>query len=358
MKIFTVGPVQLYPETVKMYADDFPYFRTDMYGSLVKRNLARIADLVGARSGEHMIYLTASGTAAMEATVENCFDAKDRLLIINGGSFGRRFCELCEHHRIPYDSVDLRWDEALTEERLSSYEGKGYSALLVNLHETSTGQLYDIRMLRDFCRRNGMLLVVDAIGAFLADDFHMEEDGIDVTLFSSQKGLSCSPGLSFVVFSERMLERVRNRPPSVSRYFDFKDYLQNISRGQTPYTPAVRIMYEIEKMLDIIEAAGGKNAWLARIAEKAEYFRRRAVEHGYTLPSYPMSHMLTPVYFEDVSAHELFMYLMEHEQIYVNPCGGALAERMFRVSHVGNTTLADIDYLIEKLNCALGALRK
>ena len=358
MKLFTLGPVEIYPETISVYQQGFPHFRTEEYGNLVKRNLARIASLVGTKHQNNIIYFTASGTAAMEATIENCFDKHDRLLIINGGCFGQRFCMMSEFHGIPYDSVNLRWDEVLTSEHLASFAGKKYSALLVNLHETFTGQLYDIKLIKEFCRSNNMLLVVDAIGAFLADDYDMDSNGIDLTIFSSQKGLSCSPGLSFVVLSERMLRRVEERARAASFYFDFKDYLLSIPRGQTPYTPALRIMYEIDKILDLIDQGGGKQAWLTRIQEKAEYFRKRAVEYGFSLPSYPFSNMLTPVCFDDVSAHDLCVYLSTHYQIYVNPCGGELANKMFRVAHIGNTNLMDIDHLFEKLNLALTALRK
>lgn len=358
MKLFTLGPVEIYPETISVYQKGFPHFRTSEYGNLVKSILSRMAALVGTEFKDNIIYLTASGTAAMEASLENCFDEKDNLLVINGGCFGHRFCELCEHHGIPHDSVNLRWNEELTAEHLVPYSGKGYTALLVNLHETFTGQLYDIKLLRAFCRDNNMLLVVDAIGTFLADDYNMDENGIDLTIFSSQKGLSCSPGLSFVVFSERMLQRVNSRPTAVSRYFDFKDYLFSIPRGQTPYTPALRIMYEIEAILDLIDASGGKDAWLLRIQKKAEYFRSCVKKWGYTIPSYSLSNMLTPIYFDDVSAYDLCVYLKEHYQLYINPCGGDLAEKMFRIAHIGNTNMADIDDLLEKLNYSLQALRK
>ena len=83
---------------------------------------------------------------------------------------------------------------------LNQYENKDYTMLFVNLHETHTGQLYDIKMLSEFCKRNNLLFVVDAISAFLADEYDMDKYGIDLTIISSQKGLCLSPGMSFCVF--------------------------------------------------------------------------------------------------------------------------------------------------------------
>lgn len=349
MKLFTVGPVNPYQETNQVYKNLFPYFRTEDYGILVQNNLKSLATLLGIEYKNNIIYLTASGTAAMEASIENCFTCQDKLLIINGGSFGHRFCDICAWHNIPFDSVDLPYNEMLTENHLKPYETKSYTALLVNLHETSTGQLYDIKLLSEFCQRKNMLLVVDAISTFLADPYNMTMNHIDLTIFSSQKGLSLSPGLSFVAISKRMLERIYNMPSASTMYFNFKDYLKNIERGQTPYTPAIGIMYELEQILILIKQVGLDN-WLNKIKDKCFYFRNRANELGLTIPnSYPLSNMLTPIMFKDVDAYDIFTELKNKYSIFVNPCGGELATRMFRVSHIGNTRIEDFDDLAIKI---------
>ena len=106
-----------------------------------------------------------------------------------------------------------------------------------------------------------MYLIVDAISTFMADDYEMDKYGIDVTIFSSQKGLCLSPGLSFVALSNRMKDKINECSPK-SMYFDFKLYLRDLPRGQTPFTPATFIMYELEAMLNLVDKMGGKKAWL------------------------------------------------------------------------------------------------
>ena len=167
MKHFIVGPVEMYECTKNIYQKDYHYFRTEEFGSIVKDNLARVSELLGNSVPNSLIYLTASGSAAMEAVVENCINPDDKSLVINGGTFGKRFCQLLEFHNCDFKSIDLRYDEALTENHFKDFEDKGFTTLFVNLHETSTGQLYDIKMISDFCKRNNMLLVVDAISTFL-----------------------------------------------------------------------------------------------------------------------------------------------------------------------------------------------
>ncbi len=354
MKHFIVGPVEMYPSTKNVLEKGYTYFRTQEYGDMAKECLTKVAEMMGA---EHSttIYLATSGTGAMDAVVDNCMGGinkggNDKALVINGGSFGHRFCELLKWYNVPYDSIDLDWNEVVKQKDLEPYENKGYTALFVNLDETSSGKLYDIHLLSDFCKRNNMYLIVDAISTFLADDYDMEKWGIDVTIISSQKGLCLSPGMSIVSFSRRMVDKINREGKPNSYYFDFKPYFKNIERGQTPFTTTVSIMYELKDMLELIEKSGGKDAWIKIVQEKANYFRKKAAEYGLTIPDYPKSYTVTPVLLEEgVNANEVVKYLRENYKICVNPCGGKLGNRMFRVAHIGNTTIADIDELIEKL---------
>lgn len=349
MKQFIVGPVEMFPSTKNVLERGYTYFRTDEYGNMVKRCLNKMSEYLGNSVPNSMIYLAASGTGAMEAVVDNCMVQTDKALVINGGSFGHRFCELLEWHKIPYEAINIEWNETLTADHLKPYEGKGFNTLFVNIDETQSGQLYDIEMLSDFCKKNNMFLIVDAISSFLADDYYMDKYGIDVTIISSQKGLCLSAGMSLVSFSQRMIDKVQSNPMPKSYYFNFKSYFKNIERGQTPFTPCVTTMYELNDMINLIEQAGGKDAWIKKVVDKCKYFREKAIEAGLKIPEYPKSNTLTPVYFDDVNAGEVVKHLREKYQLCVNPCGGALGEKMLRVAHIGNTTIEDIDVLLEKL---------
>ena len=356
-KTFTVGPVEMYPSTKEVRMHEFAYFRSDEFSKIVKKSLDKLSKLLGNNEDCSLVYFASSGTAVMEAVIENCVGDQDKVLVINGGTFGQRFCELLDYHNKNFNSIDLDWKEALTLNHLNKHSDKGYTMLFVNLHETQTGQLYDIKMLSDFCKQNEIMLVVDAISAFLADEYNMERYNIDLTIISSQKGLCLSPGMSFASFSKRMIEKIQNMPLPSSKYFDFKDYLSNIKRGQTPYTPPVLVMYELQDMLNLIEKEGGLNARIASVKQKAQYFRKKAAELGFIIPNYPLSNALTPLYFEDVNADEVVSVLRNRYKIFVNPCGGKLAKYLFRVAHIGNTSMEDIDELLEKIMLSVQEVR-
>ena len=352
MQLFTVGPVMMFPETLEESGKQLPYFRTDEFSSMMLDSERLLKDLLRTSQDSKVAFLTASGTGAMEAAVSNLFEPKDRVLIINGGGFGRRFEEICDVHSIPYDSVKLEFGERLTRERLYAFSDNDYAALLVNIDETSTGQLYDKRMLSEFCRSKGMYLVVDAISSFLADDIRMDEDGIDVVIISSQKALSLAPGISLVVMNGGIYRDRAERIPSPGYYLDLKRHVVNQERGQTPFTPAVGILINLNAMLHRI-AEVGVDAKVARTAELSRYFREKAEAIGLRIPDYPLSNAVTPLVF-DSGARAIYEKLRDEYQITVTPSGGDLYDRVLRVGHIGNLDESDYDKLIEAFREVMG----
>ena len=120
-------------------------------------------------------------------------------------------------HRIPFTEIKKKAGERLTEADLAPFENQGYSAFLVNIHETSTGVYYDRNLIKDFCRKNALYLIVDAISSFLADPFDMEAMGADIMITGSQKALACPPGISIVVMSKKALQRIRSEERRVGK---------------------------------------------------------------------------------------------------------------------------------------------
>lgn len=356
MKLFTIGPVQMYRHTLELRSQVVPYFRTPEFSEMMRETDRLLKTCVGTNQDSSVIYLTASGTAAMEATVVNCLNDQDNILVIDGGTFGRRFVEICQFYHLRHRVLTLPFGRALTNEDLSLYDGQGVTALLVNLHETSTGQLYDIKLLSEFCRRNGASLMVDAISTFLCDPYEMDKRGIDVTILSSQKGLCLSPGLSMVVLSAKMAERVQARKPSGSIYFDFLRYIEEIKRGQTPFTPAVGVLYELNDMLKVITQEGLGHR-LATVSRNCRAFRKAIFAKGLAIPRYPLSDALTPIMFERDIAYEVFTFLKDRHSLFTNPTGGELGKRMLRVAHVGDHTVDDFVRLADLILDCVAALR-
>ena len=343
---FTVGPVMSDENVRVIGAEQVPYFRTPEFSEIMLENEALMKKFAKAGDDARVIFITGSGTAAMEATVMNVFDENDKVLVVNGGSFGHRFVELCEMHDIPYEEIKLEAGKALKKEQLDIYNGKVFTGFLVNVHETSTGVHYDIDIISEFCKKNGLFLVVDAISSFLADDFDMKELDVQVMITGSQKALACPPGISVIVLTHEAVERIKNHSVKCM-YFDLKSALKNGERGQTPFTPAVGILRQINARLKEIDAIGGVENETRKTAELAQDFREKIKGLPFEIVSESMSNAVTPLHPLNVSAYDIFTKLKDEYGIWICPNGGELKDSVFRVGHIGalskedNTTLVN-----------------
>jgi len=339
MKLFTIGPTEMYETTKRIREEGIPYFRNQTFSNLMFEVDEMLKKCMKASKNSEAIYLTASGTAALEATVDNIIKKEDRILVVAGGTFGNRFRDICIKRGINTDVINLELDEALTWEHFVPFMENKYKAVLVNLHETSTGQLYDIQLFKKFCEDKETLLIVDAISTFLCDEYDMDGCGIDVTIISSQKGLCVSPGVAIVVMTADVVANHLKSSDEIDyMYFDYNDYITNMKRGQTPYTPAVGIMYEIHDMLKEITEIGLETR-LEEVKAKSENFRAEVSMEGISIPEFNCSNAITTVIFEKPVAKEIEKELIETLGYIINPCGGSVAQQRFRVSHVGAVTV-------------------
>lgn len=341
---FTVGPVMCSDAVRAVGGEQVPYFRTPDFSAIMLENEQLMLKFAKAPKGAKAAFMTNSSTGSMEAVVMNCFDESDKVLVIDGGSFGHRFVELCEIHEVPHTVLKLSHGQKLMKEQLYKYDAQGFTGLLVNIDETSTGVLYDSEMIGEFCRKNDIFYVCDCVSAFLADPFDMDHCGADVMITGSQKVLACPPGVSIIILAPRAVERVTARKVK-SMYFNLADVLKNMERGQTPFTPAVGILRQINTRLKEIEDAGGADVEIARVAAQAEDFRNKVKDLPFEFVSESPANGVTPVHPLNADAYEIFMTLKDEYGIWICPNGGDMKNTIFRVGHIGflnhddNTTL-------------------
>lgn len=349
---FTIGPVAMDPEIAMMGSKEPPYFRGDEFSSILIETEALMKGMLNAPDGSRAIFLTGSGTLAMEASVSNLFSKKDKLLVINGGTFGARLCEIARHHSVPFDELKLDDGEPLTQTHLEAFTHKSYTGVLINHHETSTGVLYNLDLLKGFCELKGSLLVVDAISSFISDEIDMYASNVDAIIVSSHKALALPPGLSIVTLGPKALEKIQAQSSCIY-YCDFKTALDNGLRGQTPFTPAVNIVLQLNARLKQISAVGLLSE-RGKIIKVASDFRERIKNLDFDIVSKSLSNTLTPIMPFSGSAYAVYETLWSNYNILVCPSGGSRKHTMLRVGHIGMLSTSDND----KLLLALSDLKK
>ncbi|PIC66104.1 aspartate aminotransferase [Sporosarcina sp. P21c] len=345
---FTVGPVTLDKEVLKIGSKQMPYFRNEEFSAMTLESEELLKQSMNSPVDSKVVFLTASGTAAMEATVLNLFDQEDKLLVVNGGVFGSRFSEICQVHSLHYKEIKLNFFEDLTIGDLIPYDKKGFTGLLINIHETSTGVLYDINLVKEFCKKNHLLLVIDAISSYLADPFDMEGSTANAVIISSQKALGLPPGMSYVVLDKKSQDRVREISFK-SVYFNFNKYLSDGERGQTPYTPAVSNLLQLNKKLKYVDKQSVTKI-IKETRELAIHFRNEIIKLPFEIPTKSPSNALTAVSpLRSISPESVVQSLKMNSDIYVMPNGGELSCKIFRVGHLGAITIENNQYLLDEI---------
>jgi aspartate aminotransferase-like enzyme len=344
---FTVGPVQSSEAVRAIGAEQVPYFRTAEFSEVMLENERLVKKFAHTTEDSRVVFMTCSGSGGMETAIMNTLTKDDKALVINGGSFGERFVELLTLHEIPFTEIKLEHGKALKPEHLAPYEGKGYTAFLLQKHETSTGVHFDIHLVSDFCKRNNCFLIVDTISTFLCDPFDMAALDAGVMITGSQKALACPPGIAVMALAPSALARIK-KTKCCCQYLDLKLALKNQERGQTPWTPAVGVLRQINIRLKEIEAAGGDKAEIERTAQLAAYFRNKLKEYHlpFEIISESLSNAVTPLHPTTQSAYEIFLKIKDEYGMWICPNGGDMKDTVFRVGHIGALTIADYDKLI------------
>lgn len=336
-----VFPGEIEEDIRKINAEEIPYMRTAGFSQTVKECEQMLLELIHCKGGRVIPY-TASGTAAMDAVVTNYVKALGgKAFVIVGGSFGRRWQQLCDYYDVENEAFNVDFCKDIDYEAFEAAMEKAQpKVLLCQQHETSTGVLYDLERISAICHRHDVRMVVDVISSFLADPLDMDKWGIDICLTSTQKGLNISPGLSIVFLSSKLndFQFAHN-----SYYFDFEENLKNLTRGQTPFSPATTLFLQLHERLKR-DVALGTDKIVAEVRKRALYFRSLCEKNGWEIPAESKSNCITG-FFVHQNGDLLFTEMIKRG-FYIMPGG---TPHYFRVSHLGLQTEEDLDDLVANI---------
>lgn len=253
--IFTPGPTPIPPEALLAMAQPIDYHRSNATTALIKDVLEKLKHVF--QTENDVLFLTSSGTGAMEGAVSNLLSRGDKAIVIRSGKFGERWGEICTTYGIEVIPIDVTWGNSVEPDIVESAlaEHTDVKAVFATLCETSTGVLHDIEALARLTRIRPTLLVVDAVSALGADDLQMDNWDVDVVVSCSQKGLMTPPGLAFAALNQRAWNAVE-RSDLPKYYLDFRKAYESGLEGSVPYTPAVTLLTALQHALNRICAEG------------------------------------------------------------------------------------------------------
>lgn len=284
--------------------------------------------------------LAGTGSSGMEAMVSNLVEPGDRVVVGVHGVFGRRFADAVRRAGGEAVEVEVPFGESLDPSAVVQAVQAAPTRLCAVVHaETSTGVLTDLREIAGGVREAGALFGVDCVTSVAGAPLDFDELGVDAAFCGTQKCLSVPPGLAPVTFSERAMERVRQRTHPVPFYFDTKLLTGYFgSERAYHYTAPVSMVFALEAALDEIEAEG-LEARFQRHRDVSAALRRGLLPLGLEplVPAHRATPMLTTIRYPDGVDDGAFRRHLRHEhRIEVGGGLGPLAGKVFRIGLMGH----------------------
>jgi alanine-glyoxylate transaminase / serine-glyoxylate transaminase / serine-pyruvate transaminase len=218
-------------------------------------------------NNEMTMPVSAPGSAGMETCFVNLVEPGDKVVVCINGVFGGRMKENIERFGGIAIVVEDDWGSAVSVDKVeAALQANPDAKILAFVHaETSTGARSDAKTLCEIARKHNCLTIVDAVTSLTGVELRVDDWGIDAIYSGTQKCLSCVPGLSPVSFSERALEKVRNRKTKVPSWFmDLNLVMAYWGSGQKRayhHTAPVNALYALHESLVMLMEEGLEAAW-------------------------------------------------------------------------------------------------
>ncbi|MEX0709692.1 MAG: alanine--glyoxylate aminotransferase family protein [Chloroflexota bacterium] len=338
------GPTPIPTEVREAQSAPMIDHRGTEFGELLREISTGLADLIGTR-GE-VFLLTGSGSGALEAAVVNTLSPGDRVLAVTIGSFGDRFAKIAEAFGAQVERFEVPWGSAADPAALASRLAANppYRAVLLTHNETSTGVTNPLRQLAAAVRAGPgePLVVVDGISGLGAMPFEMDGWGIDLVVSASQKAWMGSPGIAIAAVGERA--RLAGESATMPRaYWDFAEARKWAEKGQTPWTPAVSVLYGLRVGVRRLTEEGRERTW-ARHAAIAAGVQAGLEALGLQLVAAPddRSSTVTAAWLPDGLEWGPFNAAMRAKGLIVAGGQGAWIGRILRFGHMGDVGIDEM----------------
>ena len=348
-RFFLPGPTEVLPEVLEAQVGPMIGHR----GPDLQKLMARIQPgLQYVFQTRRPVYISASSaTGLMEAAIRN--GVRRKVLCLVNGAFSERFYKIARACGLEADALEVAWGEAHTPDMLEdALRGKDYDAVTVVHCETSTGVLNPVAELARVAHAAGdVALLVDTVSSLAGAPVRADEWGLDFVLAGSQKCLAIPPGLAVGVAQEHMLERAAQKKDR-GIYFDFLEFERNLEKGETPNTPAVSLLYALAVQLDRIRAETIEARWARHEAmarrtwQWVDEMRGRGIELSILAPEGYRSPTVTTIRPPAGWTGPKLAAALRERGYTVATGYGKLKEETFRIGHMGDHTMAELEELL------------
>jgi predicted phosphoserine aminotransferase len=358
IKLFIPGPVEVRKEILDAQTEWMIGHRGKPFETLYARIQEKLRKVFFTSS---RVFISASsGTGLWEAAARNCIsdDPAGGVLATVCGDFSERWADVFERNGKATEWLTVERGHAVKPEMIeqvlkmrAARGDKAFEGIALVHNETSTGVTNPIPEIVKVVKKlsPNTLIFVDAVSSLGGMKIDFDGLGLDVLLTSSQKAFGLPPGLAFCAVSDRALAKaatVKNR----GYYFDFIELEKFGVKNNTPSTPAISLLYALDKQLDAM-LAEGLDARFARHKRLADITRDWASETFglFAEEGYASDTVTTVANTRDVDVNALNKHLAT-VGMNISDGYGELKGKTFRIAHMADMTEADMTALFDAIN--------
>lgn len=353
-KLFIPGPVEVRPDVLEQMARPIIAHRSKE-ASLIQRNISNNLRRLFFTKNE-ILLSTTSGSGLMEGAIRSCTAKK--AAVFSMGAFGKRWFEMALANNVPAELFEVEKGKAINCDMVDEALKMGiFDVVAITHNETSTGVANNIREIGEIVKKyEDVVFMVDAVSSAGGDKIEVDKWGIDICITSTQKCLGLPPGMSICTFSEKAKlrsEKVDNR----GSYLDLLALYNYIKKQdyQYPSTPSISHMYALEYQLDYILNKEGLNNRFNRHKSMAEVVRDwgRKYFDLFSDERYLSNTVTTIKNTRGINVSNLNKKLGMRGFEISNGYGN-LKEKTFRIAHMADCTIEDLNKLLNSIDDILG----
>jgi aspartate aminotransferase-like enzyme len=338
------GPTALPPSVRDAGSRQMINHRGPEFAAMLERILTGMKPFFGTTNDVAM--LTTAGSGGLEAAVVNTLSPGDRVLGVSIGAFGDRFAKIAGVYGANVTKHDVEWGKAASPDavREALAADPSYKAVLLTHNETSTGVMNPIGDLAAVIHdvAPDALILVDSVSGLGAVPFEMDAWGVDVVVTGSQKAWMAAPGLAMIAASTRGWDAMEHaKMPRF--YLDLRSHRDAARDGQTPFTPAIAVVYQVDEGLRLMHEEG-KDGVFARHAAAAAATRAglKALDFAMVADEDVASRTVTAAWLPDGVEWKPFNGLIKGHGVVLAGGQGKLTGKIFRVGHLGSVTIGEV----------------
>jgi aspartate aminotransferase-like enzyme len=358
----TPGPTRVPERVLRAGARQMIHHRTHEFS----RELAVALELLGPVFGttEKPLPIHTTGRGALEAAICNLFSPGDEIAVCCNGKFGEMWARLAESYGVVARRVATRWELGVDTSELESTldDHPRVCAIALAFGDSSTGVANDVEAIARIAWSRGgdKLVLVDGVSSIGGMPFAFDAWGVDVAVTASQKCLMSAPGLSWAVLSDRAWSACESSTLPRS-YWDLGAVKRAVgkARPETPGTPPVAIVLQVAEALRMIHEEGLDTVY-ARHAALARRVRDGIHELGLSLqcPELPrLSATMTAIALPAEIEPRALRERIKARGILSAGGLGPFESLGFRIGHMGDIRLADVDRTLDALRHSLDEVR-